>query len=871
MRKDANLKGTGSNPSSSAQQDISIKGLYTFPNQFSEIPEGALSIADNCVLDAPGIIESRRGITQYGTYSTAGPVTVPIETLSMFEYNSTLVTHGSNGKVALDNGSGSFVAKNGTYNVPYPTNVESRVRFAAINQNMYFTTNSGVQKLDSVSNQPTLAGAPPALGGSAVTNGTAGWMPNNVNVAYRVIWLYTDANNNLVRGAPSDLIFASNTSGSVQNVNVTFTVPVDIVTSSFTWTYQVYRGNQSASLTTVPDDLMQQVYQGTPTSGQLTSRQVTITDSTPDGSRGATLYTTAEGITQSNYRPPFSTDIALYRGYTFYCDCKFPQTFFLTLISGSNMVNGDRISFLLSGGGGFTLTAGAAENIATGTFFNQTASTPSVNIQTTAQSIVRVLNLFANNTFLDGYYTSGFSDSPGAMRFQARTVNTNAFSINCSNTGLLFNPTLPASGSTSANTSSNQAVPNQLYYSKLQSPEAVPIVNYLVVGSSSSPIVRILALQESLFVMKQDGLYKVTGTTATSFTVTPIDVQQRPASINSAVVLNNNVYMFGDQGIIVLNDSGGVAIETTPIQEDLLRLNTPNYPGFKGATYGIAYPPDHKYILCTVSQQTDIDSSIAYVYNYITDAWTVWNTSFSAGYMRPTDDKLYFGTSAVAGSQIYQERKSYTLEDYADTQFSVTLGTRVQLASGVFVVNVSPSDIGKYGINQTIRQVVGLTDLQSTIIAVDVTAYQITIEDQTDLFGSGNAVIYNPIITTVQLAPCHGGSPNAVKQFTELSLITDTQSFNQIRVAFASDLTVSTDIPGTLSNLNTGDGWGQFAWGSQPWGSGASSLLRVRTFVPREAQKGDWIATTLTAPRAFSRMRISGVSLLFRPIGPRIR
>lgn len=871
MRKDASLRGTGSNPDNPKQQELVLQGIYSYPNQFSQVPPGALSTASNAVIDAPGIVESRRGIGQYATYSTAGPVILPQETLSIFEYKNTLVTHASNGKVSIDNNAGQFIARSGTYDVPLPTDVESRVRFAALNQNLYFTTANGVYKLDSLTNQPILAGAPPALGGSGVVSG-AGWMPNNVNVAYRVIWLYIDANNNLVRGAPSDRIIVPNTSGTAQNVNVTFTVPVDVATSPFPWTYQVYRGNTSASISTEPDDEMQQVFQGVPTGPQLTARQITINDSTPDLVRGQTLYTNGD-ITQSNYRPPFCTDVALFKGYTIYANCHTPQVFFLTLISGSNMANGNTITFSLAGGPSFTLTAGAAENIATGTFFNQTASTPSVNIATTAQSIIRVLNLRAGNTFVDGFYTSGFSESPGAMRFQARSLSTNAFSITCSNTGILFNPSLPSSGATSANTSTNSAQPNAIFYSKLQTPEAVPVTNFYTVGSSTSPIVRILALQESLVVIKQDGIYKVTGTAASNFVVTPIDVQMRIMAINSAVVLNNQVYAFVDQGVVRISDSGSVELKSVPIQQDLLSLATPNYPGFKGATYGVSYPPDHKYILCTVSQVSDVDSSIAYVYNYITDAWTTWDVRFTAGYMRPSNEVLYFGTNNPAGSQILQERKQFTLEDYVDLQYNLALGARHPSVSNpaIYVVDVNVIDIQKANVNQTIVQTIGVNTYSSTILEVNDVDNTITIEDQAAPFGNGTATVYDPIVTTITMSPSHAGQPNMVKQFTELSLLTDTESFNQIRVSFASDLTVSTDFPGTLSNKNLAAGWGQFDWGSIPWGSTAGSMTRIRTFIPRAAQKGDWISTTLTAPRAFSRMRISGVTLTYRMLSARIR
>ena len=36
--------------------NLKVSGLYTNPNQFSEIPQGALSIAENVVIDKGSVI-----------------------------------------------------------------------------------------------------------------------------------------------------------------------------------------------------------------------------------------------------------------------------------------------------------------------------------------------------------------------------------------------------------------------------------------------------------------------------------------------------------------------------------------------------------------------------------------------------------------------------------------------------------------------------------------------------------------------------------------------------------------------------------------------------------------------------------------------
>jgi hypothetical protein len=49
-------------------------GLYTFPNQLSQVPPGAMTIASNINIDRPGVAETRRGFEFYGTTLAANAI-----------------------------------------------------------------------------------------------------------------------------------------------------------------------------------------------------------------------------------------------------------------------------------------------------------------------------------------------------------------------------------------------------------------------------------------------------------------------------------------------------------------------------------------------------------------------------------------------------------------------------------------------------------------------------------------------------------------------------------------------------------------------------------------------------------------------------
>src|SRR5579872_2027629 len=82
---------------------LKAKGLYTFQNFLSFIPEGSLLDATNVVIDRDGIIEPRRGIKQYGTIDS-GTINIPQQLLT---YKNEILVH-HNHLLAYDNGFGVF-------------------------------------------------------------------------------------------------------------------------------------------------------------------------------------------------------------------------------------------------------------------------------------------------------------------------------------------------------------------------------------------------------------------------------------------------------------------------------------------------------------------------------------------------------------------------------------------------------------------------------------------------------------------------------------------------------------------------------------------------------------------------------------------
>jgi len=811
--------------------NLKIAGLFTNPNQFSEIPEGALLRADNIQIDKGSVAEPRRGQAKYGQLPSS--YTGAIDAL--YDFNGTLLVSYNN-KLAKDNGSGTFTDFSGTYTPP----TGNKIKSTQANKNFYFNTNSNIQKLTSPSSTPFNAGVPRALDGFCTISSTTGFLPHNSTSAYRFVWGYKDTNDNLLLGAPSGRVLITNTiAGSDKAVDVTLYIPDNITTSYF---FQAYRSINVAS--GEPSDDLQLVYEAFPTSGEITAGLITFTDIVPDDLQGASLYTnpTQQGILQSNDEPPFCIDLCTYKSMTFYGNTKSRQNIYINLLSTSGTAGlalNDTITI-----NGLTYTAKAAESVVNREFQRFTAGTASSNITDTARSLVKIINLAQAD--VSAYYVSGFNELPGKIWIQANLYSLAQFQINSSKP-TAFNPVLPVSGTNDVNLTTNDENPNRVFYSKLQQPEAVPLLNYVDCGSRLNPILRIIPLRDSVFVLKLDGIFRIIGEDPTSLRVSLFDNTVKLLATESAVEINNQIYCFTDQGVCAISDNG-VEVLSRPIEDQIFPLELQT--NFGTLTFGISYEVDRKYILYTKTLDSDTAPTQAYVYNFFTQAWTKYLTTRTCGIV--FDARLFLGGS---DGFIYRERKALTNADYVDDQFIVTIVSK----SGNNILLVSAANAQ---INMVLRQ--GSNFSVITNVAINT----ITVEDASP-FVAGTAVVAQAIESLLEWSQNDAQNPGVLKHWREFTTFFRTANFSSIEVGLSSnfDETVEfTEVSPTRSDL-----WGSFPWGSLPWGTSAGLNYPIRTYIPLKKRRASWVMFRVRSKKAQNYFAIQGLSVMFDQMSERFK
>jgi hypothetical protein len=897
----------------------SITKCLGLVNQFSplSIAPGALSQADNCVNLRENVIEDRRGYKVDATLAN--------NIKNVLSYSGKVLAH--HGTVLSYGLSGVFNNYSGSYSEP--TNSRIRGVEAAGNFYFTTSLGVKVLQ-DVSGTQARSAGVPRSLDLAYVLNAAGtGFLANNFQCAYRATIRRRDLNSNTQEGYPSQRLLVTNASGTAKNVDLTLPLPSECASGDIIRVFRTEQESGTASDLSGDEMGLVYQYTLTSadiTTGSISFTD-SITD-TLRGETLYTSPS-EQGIGQANDRPPLCKDIALFRSsYMFYANTQTAQRLFVSLVGTASLgttgtgdtTNGSdqvlnvanasslAIGWKVTGSGipagttisnivGTTLTLSAnATATAVGvslTFVtNQTitlagttysfgsteissgAGAPqaqvsvtgvaAVDIDLTARSLIRVINRYTSNTTVYAYYLTGADDLPGQMLIQEKGVGASAFTLQASASAIssMFFPAPPVSPSTnSESTSSNSIQKNALYYSKFQEFEHVPVLNYLPVGPSNKEILRIAPLRESLIIIKEEGVYRLTGESPQSFSVTPLDTTVFCRAPNSVAVLSNQVFMLSNQGVVAISETGiqVVSREIEPSLKPLLSVsNIADY------TSALGYESDRQYLLSTITDQSDAAANQTLVYNIFTRTWMRWTFAIKSGVVDPSTDKMYFAKDSSA--KVFVERKSFSIEDYADPESSITLDSITSATNTVeFTLSGTTPDIG-----WVIKQGDSYLGIR-TLTVLSSTTYRAVLDgDIPSVWATGAATIYPSVGCDIEWANWTGNAPASLKQVRAVKILTDhTAGANSVSSLFA---TFKTNFDEELDEVRISqetNNWGSGGWGAFPWGGGADGY-GYTTYVPRNKQYCARMFLGVNHKRAFEKISLIGCAFDFEVVSDRI-
>lgn len=819
-------------------------------NQFSPLSTqpGSLARGNDCVNQRENVYEDRRGYKVDATLAS--------DIKNVLSYSGKVLAHNG---TTISYGMGTYSSYSGSYTEP----TSQRIRAAEAASNLYFTTDHGVKVFtDVVGTAARSAGVPRCLDPSYALNAAGtGFLSNGNQCAYRCVIQKTDANQNVITGYPSQRLWVVNASGNSKNIDLTVFLPSEMITGDI---MQFYRTAQFVGTASdLSADEMALIYQYAATSTDISNGYVTFTDSITDTLRGATLYTSPsqEGIAQANERPPLCNDLALFRSsYMFYANTKTKQRLYLSMVAASSL-SGKTITL-----GGVTYNFGASEIISGGgspQVLVSATGVVAVDIDATARSLVRVINRYAGNTTVYAYYQSGPDDLPGKLVIEEKSIGASAFTLQASDTAISsqFYPAPPVSPATNTlSTSSNSIQKNFLYYSKFQQNEHVPIANGLPVGPANKNILRIAPLRESLIIIKEEGVYRLTGETPQSFTVTPLDLTVFCKAPESVAVLSNQVLMLSNQGVVSITETGVQTIshEIEPYLKPLLTLsNISDY------TAAFSYESDRHFYISTLTDVTDTAPNQTLVYNIFTKTWVRWSFAIKAAIVDPSTDKIYF--AKYSSPKVFVERKSFSNDDYADPETAITF-TSVDVANQqvTFTVSGATPQIG-----HVIQQ--GTTSIAIDSLTYLTGSYIATMENPVPAsWVAGAATLYPSVGFDIEWNPWTANQPASLKQVRAVKFLADTtantNSVSQLYAVYSSNFDESEN---EVEITQSADSFGNGPWGSLPWGGGTDSY-GYTDWVPRNKQYCTRLSIGLRHKKALEKVSICGVAFDFELCSDRI-
>jgi len=855
------------------------------PNALSQVPIGSLLQATNVVVDYDGLLSGRRGIRQFGTalVATGGAETNVFQ--EWFYKDSKLVWYGDPTVVVDDplrfffaydsDGLGTWVETTHPFSSPAYAFTDT-YRSVQSNKNFYLTSTTGLLKTDDPATALFPAGAPPGLDGTAALTGASGFMSDNTEIAYRMTWEVTDANNNSFEGTPSTRIIVSNSSGGSRNVNATFTIPNDVTTDT---TYNIYRSVMSASATTDPSDELQLVLTGHVTGADITNGFFTVLDAVPESELGAALYTNSgqQGISQANNIPPLANDVCFFSGYVIYAAATSQQKFLLSLLSAEP-------PFGIQVGDTFTVETGAttevytgavAENVAAKEFQIFTGGDPGSDILNTKESLIRVINRSSVLVYAyDATNTSTAASLPGDFFLQEQGISRIPFGV-ASSRSTCWNPALTTTPTD--NPSLTGGGLGMGYCSKFQQPESVPVANTISVGNPSFEWLRCLPLRNSVIVLKADGCFQLTGSVF-PFTVTTLDLGTILVAPESATVMSNQVFAYTNQGAVAITETGP-GIISRPIENILQNISSYLHPNFPRETFGTSYETDRKWIMSTISGKDDFSKlTIQYVYDTITQTWTtyeypidVWDILES-----PTEHRLYVASGNSAYPYVFQERKTFTIVDFADIELPITI---VSFIDNTIEVNSTADVTVGWSLVQLDPEGpdVAAALINKSVITSIVDATHVTVADVVTWDLSGPPVVTRleqPIPINIVFTPIigsdqgKGGNPGIIKFFQEIQAFFQHLDFDFITFRFSSDFNAASQ-PVNLTPGSATHGWGSFGWGSEPWGGGPTVAQSIRTYIPLGARRAHWLNVELSLSQAMTQFTFAGLVVTYRSVTTR--
>lgn len=484
---------------------------------------------------------------------------------------------------------------------------------------------------------------------SSLAAATNNWLADGYAAAYRYVIGRQTPDGNYIWGSPSGRFVAYNTTGfpgyataaSAVKLVVDFPAPIEETAQGglgLNYAVQIYRTAARQISAGAPDEEYFLVYEQAFTwSSGATTPSLTITDDVPQALFGEPLYTNGTtggdvnefgltGFVNANDIPPKAYAISAWRNRVWYGHTEIESTLLLTYLGG--LADGDTVTVNGTVLTGRTGTPGANE-------FKIYTGLSSQNIEWTAMALVSAINQNISTAYAQYISAAGSSVLDNlfgkiiirnAQRNTASVTNRN---VTFASTDLdKFRPY--RSGATI--TTYSEYTPGRVFYSKNGDGNAVPVSQYLDVGTGSNEILAMNALDDALYVWTIEGLFQIVGDSPASFEVQLVDANALLVGPDCSVVSGNILYGWTTRGIVKVS-LGRTQLIDAPVKDQTVNsvleaiasgLSKSNVGIVRGAWFAGADSTNNRLLFFYRTDNSSIGMTNALVFNSSNGTWTRW-------------------------------------------------------------------------------------------------------------------------------------------------------------------------------------------------------------------------------------------------------
>lgn len=483
----------------------------------------------------------------------------------------------------------------------------------------------------------------------------------------------------------------------------------------------------------------------------------------------------------------------------------------------------------------------AAENVGNRYFQVTNTGSSQQNVALTMASFIRILNQDASAT-INAFNITSVDDPAGTVQFEEQAIGGAAFTFQAFGLDFGLNKWLPAAYN-AAKSSTNDLSVARLYHSKTSEHEHVPIINYFDIGNRNSKILRLVTSRSSLFIFKEDGLFRLSGDPNAGSVPTRFDDTLILWQPDLAATLHNEIYVISTRGAAAISDAG-IRFIGAPIADYLSNLSdlSVEYNGYSVSCWTSKKDSLFHFFVSGNHLPTGGVINTGGTYSATTGAWTMSYfkanvpTDFvGAGFSAPGIPErkaisvadvvcVASGTGFCEMELGYADPKTYnaatplgltgqaTLEQplsiashnpLPGDRYSVSLSNISSAGGGIINVDVTGMDPADYLIaqqgtfNNTMRyfQVLTRSFLAGTTYRATASEYYIDAVDEASLPVVGYAFLVLPFSLLVDYQGWSGSQDTEAKLFTEVLIdLDENSSARNLKVAFTNETRFTPEI-----------------------------------------------------------------------------